>query len=112
MRFSKYYQPAHHGGGRKPSAATIEKRQAAARSEQERQARALEQFETAKNGYFDGFEMVDAFHRKYSKWDALEVLTADDCAEAVTSTGAKIHAGGDGMTVYVMTFTFFEGVTR
>ena len=60
-------------------------------------------FENAESGYFDGFEMVDAFHGKFSKADALEVLTADDRAEATTSTGAKIHADGDGVTVYIMT---------
>ena len=103
MRFSKYNQPAHHGGGRKPSPATIAKRQAAAEAEQQRQAAALEKFENAESGYFDGFEMVDAFHAKYSKWDALEALESDDCAEAVTSKGAKVHANGDGVKIYVMT---------
>ncbi len=103
MQFSKYYQPRVHRGGRKPSAATIAKRQADAAREQERDARAFDAFEAAGAGFFDGFEMVDAFHRHYSKADAVETLTADDCADVITSAGATIHAGADGVTVYVMT---------
>ena len=107
MRFSKYNQPRHHGGGRKPSAATIAKRQAAAEAEQQQRKAAEEKafadFETAENGYFSGYSMVEIFHQKHDKRKALETLTADDCADVITSAGATIHAGEDGVTVYVMT---------
>ncbi len=102
MKFSKYNQPRHHGG-RKASAATIAKRQAEAAREQERDARAFDAFEAAGAGFFDGFEMVNSFHRQYSKADAVEALTADDTGDAVTSAGATIHAGADGAAVFVMT---------
>lgn len=108
MRFSKYNQPRHHGGGRKPSAATIAKRQAQAQQERARDAQAFDAFEAADAGSFNGFAMADAFHEHYSKADAVETLTADDCADAVTSAGATIHAGADGAAVYVMT----EGARR
>lgn len=103
MKFSKYNQPARHGGGRKPGAATIAKQQAQAEQERQKQTEYFDFFEAARCGFFNGFAMADVFHDRISKADALEVLTADDSAEAVTSTGATIHAGVDGATVYIMT---------
>lgn len=103
MKFSKYSQPAHRGGGRKPSAATIAKRQAQAEAERQREEKAFNTFKAAEAGFFDGFEMVDAFHRHHNKANAVETLTADDAGDVVTSAGATIHAGADGVTVYVMT---------
>lgn len=71
--------------------------------EQERETAAFTNFENAEIGHFNGFEFCNAFHAKYNKNNALEVLSADDCADVVTSTGASIHAGADGITVYIMT---------
>lgn len=95
---------------RKPSAAEKAKREAekAKREELLAQERKLDEqafdaFEAADEGVFDGFNMVNTFHRRYDKATAVETLMADDCAEAVTSTGAIIHAGADGVAVYVMT---------
>ncbi len=76
--------------------------QAEAEQQQQREAQAYADFEKAGEGFFDGFAMVDIFHQHYKKAAALEVLFADDCADVTTSTGATIHAGSDGVTVYVM----------
>ena len=104
-KFSKWNQPKHRGGGRPldPNSKAGQKRAEIARKEQEREAMAFADFENRESGYFNGFAFVNAFHENYSKEAALEVLIADDCADVVTNTGSKIHAGTDGVTVYIMT---------
>lgn len=99
-KFSKWNQPKHRGGGRPldPNSKAGQKRAEAAQKDT-----AFAEFENAESGNFNGFAFANSFHAAYNKADALEVLTADDCADVVTSAGAKIHAGADGVTVYVMT---------
>lgn len=65
--------------------------------------KAFEDFENAESGIFDGFEMVEIFHKKYSKYNALEWGCADDCAQFTSSAGAVIDTGADGVNVYLMT---------
>lgn len=65
--------------------------------------KAFEDFENAESGIFDGFEMVIAFHKKYSLDDAIEWGCADDCAQFTSSAGAVINTGADGVNVYLMT---------
>ena len=95
MKFSKFNQPH-----RRASACTKNKQ---SQTEQQRDEQAFAEFEKATGGTFNGFAMVNSFHSHYKMSDALEILTADDCADVVTSMGATIHAGADGVTVYIMT---------
>ena len=68
-----------------------------------REMKAFEDFEKAESGIFNGFEMVESFHKKYSKYNAIEWGYADDCADFTSSAGAVIHTGADGVNVYLMT---------
>lgn len=68
-----------------------------------REMKAFEDFEKAESGIFNGFEMVESFHTKYSKYNAIEWGYADDCADFTSSAGAVIHTGADGVNVYLMT---------
>lgn len=65
--------------------------------------KAFKDFENAESGIFDGFEMVEIFHVKYSKYDAMEWGCADDCAQFTSRAGAVINTGADGVNVYLMT---------
>jgi hypothetical protein len=65
--------------------------------------KAFKDFENAESGIFDGFEMVEIFHVKYSKYDAKEWGYADDCAQFTSRAGAVINTGADGVNVYLMT---------
>ncbi len=65
MQFSKHYQPKNRRGGRKPSAATIAKREAEALERKDKEQAAFEKFKAAKEGYFNGFEMANIFHQHY-----------------------------------------------
>lgn len=65
--------------------------------------KAFEDFENAESGIFNGFEMAEIFHKKYSKYNAIEWGYADDCADFTSSAGAVIHTGADGVKVYLMT---------
>ena len=99
MLFSKYYQPNNRCGGRKPSAATIEKRQAEARAELERQQEVFNDFMNAESGDFDGFKFAYVFHDEIRKTDAIYIGDADDCANVVTPFGT-FDAGVAGRTAY------------
>lgn len=99
MLFSRYYQPKNRRGGRKPSPATIEKRQAEARAERERQLKAFNEFKNAESGDFNGFAFVDIFHEEIKKADAIYIGEADDSASVETPFGT-FHAGADGITAY------------
>lgn len=105
MLFSRYNQPkkANRRGGRKPSPATLAKRQAAIRAQYEREqnaeAIAFEKFMTAENGDFDGFEFVKLFHEHFDKRNAIYTTDSDDEANAITPFGI-FHAGADGVTAY------------
>lgn len=105
MLFSRYNQPkkANRRGGRKPSPATLAKRQAALRAQYEREqnaeAIAFEKFMTAENGDFDGFEFVKLFHEHFDKRNAIYTTESDDEANAITPFGT-FHAGADGVTAY------------
>lgn len=68
-----------------------------------RELKAFKDFENAESGIFDGFEMVEIFHVKYNKYDALEWGYADDCAQFISRAGAVINTGADGVNVYLMT---------
>ena len=103
MKFSRYNQPKRRNGGRKPSAATIAKREAERAAELAREQEAFEAFETAETGNFNGFSFPTVFHRKYDFSKALEVIRSDDCADVETSKGFTIHAGADDISVYVLT---------
>lgn len=105
MLFSKYNQPkkANRRGGRKPSPATLAKRQAALRAQYEREqnaeAIAFEKFMTAESGDFDGFAFVNLFHEHFDKRNAIYTTESDDEANAITPFGT-FHAGADGVTAY------------
>lgn len=105
MLFSKYKQPkrANRRGGRKPSPATLAKRQAALRAQYEREqnaeAVAFEKFMTAEHGDFDGFAFVNLFHEHFDKRNAIYTTESDDEANAITPFGT-FHAGADGVTAY------------
>lgn len=105
MLFSKYKQPkkANRRGGRKPSPATIAKREAALRAQYEREqnaeAIAFEKFMTAEHGDFDGFAFVNLFHEHFDKRNAIYTTESDDEANAITPFGT-FHAGADGVTAY------------
>lgn len=105
MLFSRYNQPkkANRRGGRKPSPATIAKRQAALRAQYEREqnaeAIAFEKFMTAENGDFDGFAFVNLFHEHFDKRNAIYTTESDDEANVITPFGT-FHAGADGVTAY------------
>ena len=105
MLFSRYNQPkkANRRGGRKPSPATLAKRQAALRAQYEREqnaeAIAFEKFMTAENGDFDGFAFVNLFHEHFDKRNAIYTTESDDEANAITPFGI-FHAGADGVTAY------------
>lgn len=68
-----------------------------------RELKAFKDFENAESGIFDGFEMAEIFHVKYSKYDAMEWGYADDCAQFTSRAGAVINTGADGVNVYLMT---------
>ena len=104
MLFSKYKQPkkANRRGGRKPSPATLAKRQAAQKEnerEQNAEAVAFEKFITAEHGDFDGFAFVNLFHKHFDKRNAIYTTESDDEANAITPFGT-FHAGADGVTAY------------
>lgn len=107
MLFSRYKQPkkANRRGGRKPSPATLAKRQAAllAQKENEREqnaeAVAFEKFMTAESGDFDGFAFVNLFHEHFDKRNAIYTTESDDEANAITPFGT-FHAGADGVMAY------------
>lgn len=105
MLFSRYKQPkkANRRGGRKPSPATLAKRQAALRAQYEREqnaeAVAFEKFITAEHGDFDGFAFVNLFHEHFDKRNAIYTTESDDEANAITPFGT-FHAGADGVTAY------------
>jgi hypothetical protein len=105
MLFSRYHQPkrANRRGGRKPSPATLAKRQAALRAQYEREqnaeAVAFEKFIAAEHGDFDGFAFVNLFHEHFDKRNAIYTTESDDEANAITPFGT-FHAGADGVTAY------------
>lgn len=99
MRFSKWHQPKNRRGGRKPSEATIAKKQAELRAERERQEKAFFNFTNAESGDFNGFAFVDIFHEKIDKRAAIFTGISDDCADIRTPFGI-FHTGADGMTAY------------
>lgn len=65
--------------------------------------KAFKDFENAESGIFDGYEMVEIFHVKYSKYDAMEWGYADDRAQFTSRAGAVINTGADSVNVYLMT---------
>ena len=104
MLYSRYHQPkkANRRGGRKPSPATLAKRQAAQKEnerEQNAEAVAFEKFITAEHGDFDGFAFVNLFHEHFDKRNAIYTTESDDEANAITPFGT-FHAGADGVTAY------------
>lgn len=99
MRFSKYYQPKTKKGGRKPSSATIAKREAETKKAYKKELKAFEAFENAAEGAFDGFEFINVFHQKVDKYAAILTAVANDEADVLTPFG-KFHTGSDGITCY------------
>ena len=96
-------------GGRAAAAKRYaDKRNAEEEARFAKEMKAFDRFQKSESGTFNGFDMVRVFHACYNKARAREVLTADDCADVVTSAGATIHAGADGVIVCIMT----EGARR
>ena len=87
---------AAHKGGEATAA-----KWAAIRREREKQERVpfekmyFEQFENAEKGIFDGFKMIDIFHKHYNKAAALFWAESDDIG---TCNGVSV--GSDGITCY------------
>lgn len=61
----------------------------------------IESFIDADSGIFDGFKMVEVFHRIYRKENAIAVTYSDDSAIAYLN-GKKYECGSDGIKVYFM----------
>lgn len=101
MLFSKFHQPkpSRRRGGRKPSAATIAKREQKAREERQREQIAFDNFLNADSGIFDGFDFVNLFHQKYNKSEAVYIGYSNDSADVVTDFGT-FHAGADDVAAY------------
>lgn len=103
MRFSKFYQPNNRKGGRKPSLNIIIKRNAEIEAERDRhqlaEAMAFEKFCKSENGFFNGFEFPELFHKHYNKCYALYTGQADDVGDVITPFG-MFHTGADGVAVY------------
>lgn len=103
MKFSKFNQLNNKKGGRKPSQATIAKRNAEIEAERDRQhlaeAIAFEKFCKAKSGNFNGFEFPELFHRHFDKRNAIYTTESNDTADAITPFGT-FHTGADGVAVY------------
>ena len=105
MLFSRYKQPkkANRRGGRKPSPATLAKRQAALWAQYEREqnaeAKAFEKFMNSEGGIFDGFAFVNLFHEHFDKCNAIYTTESNDTANAITPFGT-FHTGADGVAVY------------
>lgn len=97
-------KPQNRRGGRKPSAATIAKGQAA---EMDRQQKAFDVFENSASGNFCGFDFVDVFHKHYDKQNAIFAAESDDRANVATPWGV-VHVGADG----VMCYFFSEQPTK
>ena len=55
----------------------------------------FEQFENAENGVFDGFKMIDIFHKHYNKNDARFWAVSDDAA-----TCEGVSVGSDDVICY------------
>lgn len=101
MLFSKFHQPkpSRRRGGRKPSAATIAKREQKAREERQREQIAFDNFLNADSGIFDGFDFVNLFHQKHNKSEAIYIGYSNDSADVVTDFGT-FHAGADDVAAY------------
>ena len=105
MLFSRYNQPkkANRRGGRKPSPATLAKRETALRAQYEREqnaeAIAFEKFMHSEGGIFDGFAFANLFHEHFDKCNAIYTTESNDTAEAITPFGT-FHTGADGVAVY------------
>ena len=99
MRFSKYDDRTRRAA-RAGGAATARK-WARIREERERAARrpqeeaAFKAFTDATAGVFDGFDMVNVFHERINKRDAVIVGVADDVA-----TCYGVNVGADGVACY------------
>lgn len=104
-QFSRTNQPKpqNRRGGRKPSPATLAKRQAALRAQYEREqnaeAKAFEKFMNSEGGIFDGFAFVNLFHEHFDKCNAIYTTESNDTANAITPFGT-FHTGADGVAVY------------
>lgn len=74
------------------------------REERARQARrpqeeaAFKAFEEASDGIFNGFEMINVFHERINKANAIFVDFADDAAMC-----RGVNVGADGITCYFFT---------
>lgn len=69
--------------------------------ELEKEKKAFDAMLESEEGTFDGFDFVTIFHQKFSKYDRLTTLWADDSAD-VEWNGKTYHVGEDGLPVYVM----------
>lgn len=104
MRFSRYNQPKNRCGARKPSQATIEKRQHELRIEREREQKVFNDFLNAESGRFNGFAFANVFHEQIKKNDAIYSCIANDSAEAVTPFGT-FPTSADGVMAYFFSKT-------
>lgn len=85
------------GAGRKKSEKTILKEQEQREKEQAKEQEKFNQFLKAENGYFNGFEFVEVFHKNINKDNALLVAKSNDAADC-----HGVHVGADGVVVYFM----------
>lgn len=103
MQFSKYHQPKHRNGGRKPSKEKQHELalqyQAEMEKRREKSAKAFEAFLNATEGIFDGFEFVEEFHKHFNKLDAIFITEANDSAIILTPFG-EFKAVEDGQIAY------------
>lgn len=58
----------------------------------------------ARIGDFDGFQMIETFHKVYDKYDAYHIDYANDSSE-VEYNGNIFNVGADDVVVYFMTTT-------
>lgn len=60
---------------------------------------AYEAFQKAESGFFNGYEMIDTFHKFYKKDNAVFIGESDDSADVITPFGT-FHAGADEIICY------------
>lgn len=103
MQFSKFHQPKHRNGGRKPSKEKQHELalqyQAEMERKREKSAKAFEAFLNATEGDFNGFEFAQKFHEHFNKLDAIFTAEANDSAIILTPFG-EFKADEDGQTAY------------
>lgn len=95
MKFNKHNAKYYGRRGGKASAVARTLKNGTSKQAANNEQQAFAEFLAAKRGYFNGFDFVNLFHRKYSKNNAILTTYTDDSGNA-----AGVHVGIDGAEVY------------